>query len=656
MSVDVKVTVLVGGVGGARFLLGVQTPAAAGPVPRARSQDHELTAIVNIGDDVWMYGLRICPDLDTCMYTLGGGIDPERGWGQSRRDLARQGGTRRLRRASRTGSGSATATSPPTWCAPRCCDAGYPLSAGDRGAVPRWHPARGCCRPATTASRPTSSSTDPRRRRDSGRSTSRSGGCATGRRCRRTASRSSAPRRPPPAPASLDAIAEADVVLLAPSNPVVSIGTILAVPGIRGALRSTAARVVGYSPIVGGQAAARHGRRVPVGDRRGEHRRRRSAATTAPRSGVGILDGWLVHEGDRAEIAGRRGAGGAAADDRPGDDRRDGARRTRSGRCAGQAVTEHGVRRRGSNCFRCPGCRSSGPGDDLAAAIAAAAPWLRDDDVVVVTSKVVSKCEGRLVAAPADPEERDALRRKLIDAEAVRVLARKGRTLITENALGLVQAAAGVDGSNVGSDELALLPVDPDASAAALRAGLRERLGRDRRRGRHRHHGPGLAQRPDRLRHRRRRADRAARLRRIATTGTATSCRHRGRRRRRDRRGRRPGQGQADRRPGGGGARTDAARQRIQCPDAAAARRGGPVLAGHRGGACAGPQRRPSCCADRSAGSATSRSRRSSSRPPSRKRSPRPRRTTPGRCGSSGCRHRQARLLDRDEGPVAMPT
>ncbi len=69
------------------------------------------------------------------------------------------------------------------------------------------------------------------------------------------------------------------------------------------------------------------------------------------------------------------------------------------------------------------------------------------------------------------------MRRKLIDAEAVRVLARKGRTLITENNLGLVQAAAGVDGSNVGATELALLPVDPDASAAALRDGLRERLG-----------------------------------------------------------------------------------------------------------------------------------------------------------------------------------
>ncbi len=117
------------------------------------------------------------------------------------------------------------------------------------------------------------------------------------------------------------------------------------------------------------------------------------------------------------------------------------------------------------------------PGDDLTSAVAQCAPWLRDGDVLVVTSKVVSKCEGRLIAAPQDPESRDQLRRKLIDTEAVRVLARKGRTLITENRNGIVQAAAGVDGSNVDVTELALLPEDPDASAAALRAGLHERLG-----------------------------------------------------------------------------------------------------------------------------------------------------------------------------------
>lgn len=139
-------------------------------------------------------------------------------------------------------------------------------------------------------------------------------------------------------------------------------------------------------------------------------------------------------------------------------------------------MSDHGTSAR-VELLPVPGLPEFRPGDDLAAAIAEAAPWLRDHDVVVVTSKVLSKCEGRIVDAPADPELRDTLRRKLIDNEAVRVLARKGRTLITENAIGLVQAAAGVDGSNVDSHELALLPVDPDGSAAALVAALKERLG-----------------------------------------------------------------------------------------------------------------------------------------------------------------------------------
>ena len=119
------------------------------------------------------------------------------------------------------------------------------------------------------------------------------------------------------------------------------------------------------------------------------------------------------------------------------------------------------------------------PDDDLAGALAAAAPWLADGDVVVVTSKVVSKTEGRLVAAPTDPEARDVLRRELVDAESERVLARRGKTLIVANKLGIVQAAAGVDGSNVRRDELALLPADPDASATRLRSSLRDLLGVD---------------------------------------------------------------------------------------------------------------------------------------------------------------------------------
>ncbi|MBF6145182.1 coenzyme F420-0:L-glutamate ligase [Nocardia nova] len=126
-----------------------------------------------------------------------------------------------------------------------------------------------------------------------------------------------------------------------------------------------------------------------------------------------------------------------------------------------------------------PGLPEFRPGDDVAEHIAAQAPWLADGDVLVVTSKIVAKAEGRIVEAPRDPDERDAVRRKLVDAEAVRVLARKGRTLITENHIGIVQAASGVDGSNVEQGELVLLPTDPDASAKALRAALAQRLGVD---------------------------------------------------------------------------------------------------------------------------------------------------------------------------------
>ena len=119
------------------------------------------------------------------------------------------------------------------------------------------------------------------------------------------------------------------------------------------------------------------------------------------------------------------------------------------------------------------------PGDDLVDALAAAAPWLTDGDIVVVTSKVVSKVEGRLVTVPVDPPARDAARRELVAAETQRVLARYGRTLITQNRLGVVQAASGVDASNVACYEIALLPVDPDTSAARLRAGLAAALGVD---------------------------------------------------------------------------------------------------------------------------------------------------------------------------------
>ena len=122
-----------------------------------------------------------------------------------------------------------------------------------------------------------------------------------------------------------------------------------------------------------------------------------------------------------------------------------------------------------------PGLPEFRPGDDLAAAISHAARWLVDGDVLLVTSKVLSKVEGRLVPSPTDPEQRDTLRRSLIDDETVRLVAQVGRTRIVENRLGIVAAAAGIDASNVHADEIALLPIDPDESAARLRAAFADR-------------------------------------------------------------------------------------------------------------------------------------------------------------------------------------
>ncbi|WP_027659304.1 coenzyme F420-0:L-glutamate ligase [Salinispora fenicalii] len=118
-------------------------------------------------------------------------------------------------------------------------------------------------------------------------------------------------------------------------------------------------------------------------------------------------------------------------------------------------------------------------GDDLAAMIVAAAPWLCDGDILVVTSKVVSKAEGRLVDVPADGPERLAARAEVLATETARVVAARGATRIVQTHHGFVMAAAGIDASNVDKTRLVLLPVDPDASARALRTALRQRYGLD---------------------------------------------------------------------------------------------------------------------------------------------------------------------------------
>ncbi|MEV0280973.1 coenzyme F420-0:L-glutamate ligase [Streptomyces sp. NPDC050610] len=121
-----------------------------------------------------------------------------------------------------------------------------------------------------------------------------------------------------------------------------------------------------------------------------------------------------------------------------------------------------------------PGLPEVRPGDDLAKLIAAAvaeggSPGLVDGDVLLVTSKIASKAEGRIVEA--------ADREAAIDAETVRVVARRGPLRIVENRLGLVMAAAGVDASNTPAGTVLLLPEDPDASARRIRDGVRAALG-----------------------------------------------------------------------------------------------------------------------------------------------------------------------------------
>lgn len=295
-----KITVLVGGVGGARFLLGVQHLLGLGQFAGGDSK-HELTAIVNVGDDAWMHGVRICPDLDTCMYTLGGGIDPERGWGHrnetwhAKEELAAYGvqpdwfglGDRDLAtHLVRT----------------QMLRAGYPLSQVTEALCKRWSPGARLLPVTDDRSETHVVVTDPE---DGERRAIHFQEWWVRYRAQ-VPSHSFAfvgAEQATAAPGVAEAIADADVVLLAPSNPVVSIGPILQIPGIRAALRSTKAPVIGYSPIINGK---------PLRGMADECLSIIGVESTSQgvgghfgaRSGTGILDGWLVHEGDHADIEG----------------------------------------------------------------------------------------------------------------------------------------------------------------------------------------------------------------------------------------------------------------------------------------------------------------------------------------------------------------
>jgi LPPG:FO 2-phospho-L-lactate transferase len=301
----VKVVVLVGGVGGARFLLGVKAALGMEPVGRTDGSEHEITALVNTGDDVWMHGLRICPDLDTCMYTLGGGIDTGRGWGRAGETWAV--------RAELAGYGA-----DPTWFGlgdrdiathlvrTRMLRAGYALSDVTAALCDRWQPgvrllpmSDDRVETHVVVDVPGAEDEPAERRavhfqewwvRYHAELPAHSI-VAVGA------------EESTPAPGVVEAIAEADAVLFAPSNPVVSIGTILAVPGVRTALRETKAGVVGLSPIVGDR---------PVRGMADACLTAIGLPTTAEavgkllgaRESDGVLDGWLVHRGDEADVPG----------------------------------------------------------------------------------------------------------------------------------------------------------------------------------------------------------------------------------------------------------------------------------------------------------------------------------------------------------------
>jgi LPPG:FO 2-phospho-L-lactate transferase len=305
MSVDVKVTVLVGGVGGARFLLGVQHLLGLGRFAGGPRGDDELTAVVNVGDDAWMYGVRICPDLDTCMYTLGGGIDPDRGWGHrdetwhAKEELAAYG-------VQPDWFGLGDRDLATHLVRSQMLRAGYPLSAVTEALCKRWAPGASLLPASDDRSETHVVITDPGPGPDAGEQRAIHFQEWWVRYRAQVPTHSFAfvgADKAAAGPGVLEAIAAADVVLLAPSNPVVSIGPILAIPGIRGALRSTSAPVVGYSPIIAGKplrGMADECLSVIGVDSTSEA----VGGHYGARADVGLLDGWLVHTGDHAEIAG----------------------------------------------------------------------------------------------------------------------------------------------------------------------------------------------------------------------------------------------------------------------------------------------------------------------------------------------------------------
>lgn len=294
-----------GGIGGARFLRGLR---------HLLGDEGHITVIGNTGDDIWLHGLRVCPDLDTVMYTLGGGISEERGWGREdetftvKDELAAYG-------VQPTWFGLGDRDIATHLIRTQLLNAGYPLSQVTAALCERWQPGVELIPMSEERVETHVVVDDPDGARD-----------ANGDIQRRAIHfqewwvryRASLPAHSfvqvglddaKPAPGVLDAIDEADVIVIPPSNPVVSVGTILAIPGIREAIVDTSAPVVGISPIIGGSPVRGMAdaclRAIGVDTSAAAvaaHYGARTARIPAGAPAGGILDAWLVADTDASSV------------------------------------------------------------------------------------------------------------------------------------------------------------------------------------------------------------------------------------------------------------------------------------------------------------------------------------------------------------------
>ncbi len=278
-----RVVVLAGGVGGSKFVVGVRAALATRGAP-------EATVVVNTGDDLWLSGARLQPDVDSILYALAGVNDTERGWG-------RAGDTERVNAELQAwGAGW-------PWFTLGDLDLGTHLARTGwlrEGLTPsevlerlsqRW-PLGAHLRPMTDSEVDTVVVLVDGTRLHFQEWWTRHRASLPPVRFENPGIADAAP-----APGVLEAIHAADIVLLAPSNPVVSIGPILAVPGIADALRTTAASVVGVSPIIGGRVV-RGMADVCLTAIGVETQASAVARHYGPRSAGGVLDAWLLAEED----------------------------------------------------------------------------------------------------------------------------------------------------------------------------------------------------------------------------------------------------------------------------------------------------------------------------------------------------------------------